>query len=286
MSFSATTTAAADERPLPSGSGGEAGDDGGAPAGTGSLDVDVDDLSDLLADTVVQKTTLTTWSIPDPALDPDIKLGDCGKCGLAVRGGASLVKGVHFHPDCHTCNDCNQPLGSQQFFIIKGKNYCMKDKNKHLERCKMCNEYIEEKAIRTKGTEDVYHPDCFVCNKCGVVLHGPFFTVDNQTLCEDDFVKSRDKCHRCSRPILEASLKALSRLYHPECFRCSMCPETLDGKEFFVNEDATEPVCKDDYVRFIAKMCDGCKTAIIQERYVSLSTGENFHQRCYTVKQH
>lgn len=250
-----------------------------------AADLGVDDLSDLLADTVVQKTTFTTWSIPDPALDPDIKLGDCGKCGLAVKGAASLVKGVHFHPDCHACDDCKKPLGSQQFFIIKGKNYCMNDKNKYLERCQSCHEYIESNAIRVKGTDNAYHPDCFVCTKCGIVLHGKFFTVENETLCEEDFVKTRDTCFNCSRPILESSLKALSRLYHPECFSCSMCPQILNGKEFFVTEDATEPVCKQDYERFIAKICDGCKKAIIQERYVNLSTGENYHQNCYTAMQ-
>ena len=63
--------------------------------------------------------------------------------------------------------------------------------------------------------------------------------------------KTREKCHRCSRPIMESSLRALERIYHPECFRCSMCPKTLEGTQFFVTNDTKEPVCKEDFERLV-----------------------------------
>ena len=40
---------------------------------------------------------------------------------------------------------------------------------------------------------------------------------------------SREKCARCSDPILETTLKALDRSYHPNCFTCSQCSLSLDG---------------------------------------------------------
>ena len=40
---------------------------------------------------------------------------------------------------------------------------------------------------------------------------------------------TREKCARCSEPILETTLKALERSYHPHCFTCSHCPLSLDG---------------------------------------------------------
>ena len=40
---------------------------------------------------------------------------------------------------------------------------------------------------------------------------------------------SREKCAGCSDPILETTLKALDRSYHPQCFTCSHCPLSLDG---------------------------------------------------------
>ena len=57
---------------------------------------------------------------------------------------------------------------------------------KHLDKCKKCNQAIEENAIRTQE-DDVYHADCFTCTQCGVVLHGKFFNVKDDKLCEDCF---------------------------------------------------------------------------------------------------
>ena len=34
----------------------------------------------------------------------------------------------------------------------------------------------------------------------------------------------------------------------------------------------------------MAKSCNGCKQPIVAERYVSLSNGENFHQKCYSER--
>jgi len=216
--------------------------------------------------------------------DDDDKLGVCGKCSGDVRGEATVVKGLHYHPNCFTCDECFKPIGSQKYFVINGKKICQNDKNKHLDKCGKCGLVIEEKAIRTQGSDEVFHADCFTCAKCGIVLHGKFFNLDNDRLCEDDFLKTREKCHRCSQPIMESSLRALERIYHPECFRCSMCPKTLEGTQFFITNDTKEPVCKEDFERFVAMCCDGCKEPIVAERYVSLSTGENFHQKCYNAQ--
>ena len=60
---------------------------------------------------------------------------------------------------------------------------------KFLETCGKCGKPIEENTIRTKGSNEAYHPDCFVCHKCGSVLHGKFFkTDDGNHLCETDFM--------------------------------------------------------------------------------------------------
>ena len=61
---------------------------------------------------------------------------------------------------------------------------------KYLETCTKCGKKIEENTIRTKGSNDAYHPDCFVCHTCGSVLHGKFFkTDDGNHLCESDFIR-------------------------------------------------------------------------------------------------
>ena len=62
--------------------------------------------------------------------------------------------------------------------------------------------------------------------------------------------ESRETCSRCGRAIMEATLKALGQVYHPNCFVCSMCPQSLEGAEFFVTED-NKPMCKDDFARYV-----------------------------------
>ena len=56
-------------------------------------------------------------------------LGQCEECGLDVKGEASVVKGLHYHPKCFTCDECKRPIGSEKYFVIKGKKYCQNDKN-------------------------------------------------------------------------------------------------------------------------------------------------------------
>lgn len=256
------------------------------------MEAELDDLTRRLGDALDTKTPLK-WKLtkenppttppPDNQNEDDFKLGQCEQCGLDVKGEASVVKGLHYHPKCFTCDECKRPIGSEKYFVIKGKKYCQNDKHKHLDKCAKCGKPIEENAIRN-STGETYHADCFTCAKCQVVLNGRYFNVGNDKLCEDCFEKTRDKCYRCSMPILEASLTALERIYHPDCFKCSMCPKTLQGRQFFITEDTNEPICKDDFEKFVAKSCNGCKQPIVAERYVSLSNGENFHQKCYSER--
>merc|ERR1719400_2053543 len=89
--------------------------------------------------------------------------------------------------------------------------------------------------------------------------------------------ESRETCARCGRAIMEAPLKALGQVYHPNCFVCSMCPQSLEGTEFFVTED-NKPMCKDDFARFMAKTCDGCQKKIIDETLIATNSGKHFHK--------
>lgn len=206
--------------------------------------------------------------------------GDCSACGKMIAGEASVVGKTHYHPECFRCADCHKPLGTAKYYIIGGNNYCSDDRFKFLECCNKCGKFIEAETLRPKETGKPYHPECFACSKCGRALQGKYFHLDNETLCEEDFAAGRDKCHRCNRPIMESTLKALGNKYHPKCFICSMCPRSLDGIEFFVTED-NQPMCKEDYARFIAKTCDECHRKIVDETVISTNSGKFFHRECY-----
>lgn len=210
--------------------------------------------------------------------------GNCASCASAIDGEASVVGSAHYHPKCFTCADCKAPLGTDKYYIIGGKNYCSKDRYKFLDNCTKCGKIIENETIRPKESGKPYHADCFCCTKCGVSLQGKYFNVAGEMLCEDDFAESRETCSRCGRAIMEATLKALGQVYHPNCFVCSMCPQSLEGAEFFVTED-NKPMCKDDFARFMAKTCDGCQKKIIDETLIATNSGKHFHKDCYNNGQ-
>lgn len=54
--------------------------------------------------------------------------GNCHLCGNDIHGEASVVGDVHYHPKCFTCSECKEPLGTDKYYIINGKNYCSKDR--------------------------------------------------------------------------------------------------------------------------------------------------------------
>jgi len=206
--------------------------------------------------------------------------GNCPICGLPIEGEATLVGQTHYHPKCFTCTDCKEPLGTSKYYIINGKNYCGKCRAKFLENCTKCGKMIENETIRPKETGKPYCPECFCCTKCDIPLQGKYFNTEDGILCEECFADSRPKCARCGRPILTSTLKALDQVYHPECFTCSMCPKSLEGVEFFVT-DEKKPMCKDCYVRFMAKTCEKCQNKIVEETLIATNDGKYYCQGCY-----
>jgi len=219
-----------------------------------------------------------------PSYEPETMFGSCTACGSDIEDQANVVNGQHYHPACFTCDECNQPLGDEKYFILQGKSCCKICKDKYLETCTKCGKKIEENTIRTKGSNDAYHPDCFVCHTCGSVLHGKFFkTDDGNHLCESDFMDTREKCFRCGRAVMELSLKALNNIYHPDCFMCSLCPKRLDGEVFYFSSETKQPLCKEDYERYEAKTCNTCSGKIIEEKFISTNTDKYYHQDCYNI---
>ena len=78
-------------------------------------------------------------------------LGQCEQCGLDVKGEASVVKGLHYHPKCFTCDECKRPIGSEKYFVIKGKKYCQNDKHVSLKVWRL---KISKISFNKNDTED------------------------------------------------------------------------------------------------------------------------------------
>lgn len=112
--------------------------------------------------------------------------------------------------------------------------------------CVKCNGVVSETSGCT-AMEKVYHIACFTCHQCQINLQGkPFYALEGEPFCEEDYLNTLEKCSVCLEPILERILRATGKPYHPQCFTCIVCGKSLDGIPFTV--DATNQIhCIEDF---------------------------------------
>ncbi|KIK61602.1 hypothetical protein GYMLUDRAFT_96454 [Collybiopsis luxurians FD-317 M1] len=81
-------------------------------------------------------------------------------------------------------------------------------------------------------------------------------------------------CPACAKPIVGRIVGAMGMKWHPDCFRCTVCDELLEFQSSYegVGEDGIKrPYCHLDYHETFAPKCYHCKTAIVEERFISLN---------------
>ena len=72
--------------------------------------------------------------------------------------------------------DWSEGLLDRNFFMLQVS----------LDRCAQCGDCIREGAVMVSGKS--YHPHCFTCSECGVVIDQKFYTTeDKKFLCEHDY---------------------------------------------------------------------------------------------------
>ncbi|XP_037945120.1 LIM domain-containing protein C4F6.12-like isoform X1 [Teleopsis dalmanni] len=152
--------------------------------------------------------------------------------------------------------------------------------------CFKCNERVLGENSGCTAMDQIYHISCFTCTQCQANLQGkPFYVLDFKPYCEYDYLQTLEKCSVCMKPILERILRATGKPYHPQCFTCIVCGNSLDGVPFTV--DATnQNYCIEDFHRKFAPRCCVCKKPIMPEpgeeetvRVVALD--RSFHFECY-----
>ncbi|XP_055857914.1 lipoma-preferred partner homolog isoform X3 [Episyrphus balteatus] len=152
--------------------------------------------------------------------------------------------------------------------------------------CVACNERVIGENSGCTAMDQVYHIACFTCSQCQINLQGkPFYALDGKPYCEVDYLNTLEKCSVCMKPILERILRATGKPYHPQCFTCVVCGNSLDGIPFTV--DATnQNYCIADFHKKFAPRCCVCKLPIMPEhgqeetvRVVALD--RSFHFECY-----
>ncbi|KAF5310513.1 hypothetical protein D9619_008018 [Psilocybe cf. subviscida] len=75
-------------------------------------------------------------------------------------------------------------------------------------------------------------------------------------------------CGGCHGPIIGRIVSAMGQRYHPACFKCTVCSDLLEHVSSYEHEG--RPYCHLDYHETFAPRCFSCKTAIVEEQFISL----------------
>ncbi|XP_034112151.1 lipoma-preferred partner homolog isoform X2 [Drosophila albomicans] len=160
------------------------------------------------------------------------------------------------------------------------------DEVENYGRCFKCGDRVLGESSGCTAMDQIYHISCFTCTECQINLQGkPFYALEGNPFCEYDYLQTLEKCSVCLKPILERILRATGKPYHPQCFTCVVCGNSLDAIPFTV--DATnQNYCIADFHKKFAPRCCVCYEPILPEsgqeetvRVVALD--RSFHLECY-----
>jgi len=167
---------------------------------------------------------------------------ECAVCGGAILENLIQAMNKSFHAHCFVCASCNCPV-LDNFHEHEEKPYCPDCYAECVApKCLSCNNAILNQYIA--ALDGYWHPECFICHEpgCGPFLRGSFFEYNGKPYCELCYLaKKGGACAVCQKPINGKCVSALGKRYHPECFVCTFCKQTLTQAIF--KEHNQKPFC-------------------------------------------
>uniref|UniRef100_H3CW89 LIM domain-containing protein 1 n=1 Tax=Tetraodon nigroviridis TaxID=99883 RepID=H3CW89_TETNG len=161
--------------------------------------------------------------------------------------------------------------------------------------CAKCSKEVYGANQACQAMGNLYHDSCFTCSACRSTAErkGFYYGAGRFSVKEDflysGFQQSADKCNACGHLIMDMILQALGKSYHPGCFRCVICNESLDGVPFTVDTE-NKIYCLKDYHRVLAPKCAACKQPILpsegsDETIRVVSMDKDYHVDCYRCEE-
>ncbi|XP_055387308.1 insulin gene enhancer protein isl-1 isoform X2 [Condylostylus longicornis] len=144
----------------------------------------------------------------------------------------SLVMNHHLELDCH--------------------GHEILSKKQKLSLCVGCGGQIHDQYILRVAPDLEWHAACLKCQECRQFLDESCtcFVRDGKTYCKRDYVRLfGTKCDKCGSSFSKNDfvMRAKSKIYHIECFRCSACARQLIPGDEFALRDGGSLFCKEDH---------------------------------------
>ncbi|KAJ2799598.1 hypothetical protein H4R20_004373 [Coemansia guatemalensis] len=151
----------------------------------------------------------------------------CTACGTSVantgRGSIARASGLPRNGDI--------PAGVQGI-EYQGRVYCVRDYRRQISHlCRGCGQPCESNSSRdaVHALDSWWHRKCFNCQKCHRQFPDKsFYVFEHLPYCRYDYHRlNRSLCAACEEPIEGPCAQVYEGRFHPSCFACAQCGESL-----------------------------------------------------------
>lgn len=114
--------------------------------------------------------------------------GKCRGCsepiiGKSVKDSSGRLTG-RYHKQCFVCRTCSDPFPTAEFYVFDNSPYCERHYHElNGSLCTSCDRGIEGQYLETDNRQK-FHPRCFSCTTCRIVLRDDYFEVGGKKYCD------------------------------------------------------------------------------------------------------